>query len=701
MYDTIDDKKHIPLDPYFSNLVSLIAPYMSLKQVEYVLQTRSSNDWQQSDLRRLRYVYSVKKKVLDISESYGGLSFLPQSFLVSVFVAEATRASLKARRNTKSLQRTKQTERKNTTKSSNKSILTTLRRRRQYAPRPAKSADISMLEQQVDDFVLSPAGRVASQHNFFAYNRSRPAAFTEYCEINGLPEDAYDTGDSLLGPQDVAILLQAGLASSNKESTVVQLNQRMLLDLMASQPNSFAIGVLCELGNPGGHGSPRALASALMALLELNQSSFKPAHRLNIHALLSSWTGIKIPQREWYLAGGRWARQSYYDALCTVAKSILEDGEVYLALKGHIQRVRHHNESDPLPLAKELELSSESSKSIGMDLEESNSTDEMTEPKLFQAILNAKLKIASADAKGLEAVNDLKKNNLAIAQSTVCQTAVDAYQEAFKACQKVLHLDKQGFQADWFKSFYRRNYDALMVKSVYDNVIDNVERVREWLDVLRNNAKVPRKKDIESNDSNSNEDSKGNLMTETLSEISTEDDILNRNINLISNGVFFSKADDHKEQDLIDGIIDAMFYDEKERETIRQDPIVRLLISNPEGKYNFSIISAMGVITDGKKGHELESAMERLEKKRGVVTIRADTGTARSFEFNASKIEEAIETAMRIGKPFGLLGYSQGCANMLTAESLLLSGKYGFLWHKCKNTCTYLLSLLNAQESSL
>ena len=251
-----------------------------------MLLARPASDWQHLDLRRLRYVYSLKKKVLDISESYGGLSFVPQSFLVSVFVAEATRKSLKVR----GIQPSKKLSQKKNNLT-NTSIITTLRRRHQ----------ISMRQQQGDDFVLSPAGRVASQQDFNVSIRS-----TSNVRNDASAMDVYDPGDSLLGPQDVAILLQAGLASSNKESTVVQLNQRMLLDLIASQPKNFAIGVLCELGNPGGHGSPRGLASALMSLLEINQSSFKVAHRLDIHALLSSWTGIKIPMRDWYLAGGRY-----------------------------------------------------------------------------------------------------------------------------------------------------------------------------------------------------------------------------------------------------------------------------------------------------------------------------------------------------------------------------------------------------------
>jgi len=616
---------------------------MSLNQVEYVLQARSSNDWQQSDLRRLRYVYSVKKKVLEISESYGGLSFLPQSFLVSVFVAEATRASLKAKGDVTSvLDRPKRSIKKQELKSGNQSIFASLRRRHNFS-RKAKAP----IEHENDDFVLSPAGRVASQRDFS--NQSELHSF-EYLNDDFSTshefsvENSYEIGNSLLGPKDVAILLQAGLASSNNESTVVQLNQRMLLDLMASQPKSFTIGVLCELGNPGGHGSPRGLASALMALLELNQSSFKPAHRLDIHALLSSWTGIKIPLRDWYLAGGRWARQSYYDALYTVAKSLLEDGEVYLALTGHVQRVRHHNENDPLPIAKELEMSTSSMRSIGMDYDKSSSSDDMTGTKLMEAILLAKSKIAEADKRGKSAVEELKMKTLSTFESEACKDAVDGYWESFETCRNVLKLDKHAFQADWFKSYYRRNYDALMVKSVYDNVVENIDRVREWLQALRNR------------NSSNKESSKSEGTLDS----------------------FFLDIENKHEQEIIDAIVNVIFYDKNERESIRKDPITRLLISNPDGKYSFTIISAMGVITDGKKGQELAAALERLEKKRGVITIRADTGTARSFEFNASKIEEGIESAARIGKPFGLLGYSQGCANMLTAEALLLSGEIMF-----------------------
>lgn len=136
----------------------------------------------------------------------------------------------------------------------------------------------------------------------------------------------------------------------------------------------------------------------------------------------------------------------------------------------------------------------------------------------------------------------------------------------------------------------------------------------------------------------------------------------------------FLEPEESKEQVMIDAIIDATIYGESDREFLRKDPLVRLLISNPPGHYNFVLVSAMGVITEGKKGLELRDAFRRLKTERGVKVIRADTGTARSMEYNASKIHEAVEVATSLGTPYGLLGYSQGCANVLMAESMLLSG---------------------------
>jgi len=67
LYQKVNEKRLLPLDIDFSNTVSNTAPYMSFSQIQYLLTQRSKFDWQSNDLRRLRYVYSVKKKVLEIS----------------------------------------------------------------------------------------------------------------------------------------------------------------------------------------------------------------------------------------------------------------------------------------------------------------------------------------------------------------------------------------------------------------------------------------------------------------------------------------------------------------------------------------------------------------------------------------------------------------------------------------------------------
>ena len=144
--------------------------------------------------------------------------------------------------------------------------------------------------------------------------------------------------------------------------------------------------------------------------------------------------------------------------------------------------------------------------------------------------------------------------------------------------------------------------------------------------------------------------------------------------NKIDNENIFLEPNRYREQEIVDAIIDTMIFEEANRKAMKNDPLVRLLIPNPPGNYNISIVTAMGVITEGKKGLELQDALRRLKEKRGVHHFRADTGTARSFEYNASKIQEAIECAVRLGRPYGLIGYSQGCANALLAESELLSG---------------------------
>ena len=474
LYETLLDKPQLPLDPGFSNLVSRVAPYLSFRQVSYILEVRASSDWQPSDLRRIRYVFSVKRKVLEIAESYGGLSFLPQSFFLSVFLGEATRSSLRASKirpskrltaTANSVGRSRRNPGSSTSSNarrSNSSTLTRVRRRQ-----------FTQVEHGLQNVPEDPSVDISFQQSrgldsFQEFRSGNQSVVPANLGARGTAmHQAYQLGDSLLGPQDVAILLQAGLTSVMKSSTVVQLNQRMLLDLICSQPRTFAIAVLAEIGN-----TPRSLTSALMALLELDQTAFKADYQIDMHALIESWLpGMKIPRREDHMAGGRWARQGYYDALFSVAVSISEDAETYIALKSHVQQVRHGTERSPLPKPRDVTTS---------DNILTGASSFRGPSKLSTAIAKAVSLIAEADEAGKLAVENVLHNNVSVKTSDECIQATKIYCESFEACQYVLSLDKNAFQSPWFSEFYRRNYNALMILSMYENVVNDIDGVRYW-----------------------------------------------------------------------------------------------------------------------------------------------------------------------------------------------------------------------------
>jgi hypothetical protein len=176
----------------------------------------------------------------------------------------------------------------------------------------------------------------------------------------------------------------------------------------------------------------------------------------------------------------------------------------------------------------------------------------------------------------------------------------------------------EAIELPWLKAFWGRNHEALMLLGVVRDVQKDVEGARRWL------------------------------------------------------GVRLGRPVPMDEQALLDAVIEALYREEADRDALRSDPLVRLLIDPPEdARYDFTVVSAMGVVTEGARGRELEETYRRLETRRGVRVIRADTSTMRSLEDNAVRIEEAVR---RVTGPWGAIGYSQGCANALAAEHRLLSG---------------------------
>lgn len=190
-----------------------------------------------------------------------------------------------------------------------------------------------------------------------------------------------------------------------------------------------------------------------------------------MHALLESWLpGIKVPRRDDYMAGGRWARQSYYEALFSLASSIMDDAECYMAMKCHLQRYRHHLESDPIPQPREEQ------EGLGNDFD----GGQVQPTKLVETITVAREKIKESDEKGHAILTHLVNDEKGIKDTPQYSSVVHTYREAFEACARVRELDKLAFHSDWFKEFYRRNVDALVIKSLYDNVIDDIDKVRYW-----------------------------------------------------------------------------------------------------------------------------------------------------------------------------------------------------------------------------
>ncbi len=386
--------------------------------------------------------------------------------------------------------------------------------------------------------------------------------------------NGYDIAHGLLGPQEVGVLLQSGLASIWKGGPV-QVNQRLLLEYVQRQPREFLREVLVEMAGR----SPRALTGVLYALLQLEQSVM--LEPVDLEQLIADNLGVPVPRLEDYMAGGRWARESHMEALSRTAELVLAEAEPYLALQEYLQVARH---PVPLPIHE--------------------ATDHR---KLASAAADA---IAEADRLGGECT--FKGNEPARRKR-----ATQAYEAAFSACRALRAAEPQAFQLEWFKSFWARNHEALVVLSVVRNHQQDIDQVRRWLKV-RNGGDPPT-----------------------------------------------------TEQGLLVAVIDALYYFEEDRARLKDDPLVRLLMDPPPGHYDFTIVSAMGVITEGALGTELKDAYQRIGEQRGVQVLRADTQTARSLEFNADRIEDAVRQATG---PWGYIGYSQGCANGLRAESLLLGG---------------------------
>lgn len=382
----------------------------------------------------------------------------------------------------------------------------------------------------------------------------------------------------VLGPSEVATLLQVGLSQA-RQGTQTQINNRLLMEFLRSRPREFTREVLVEMG----HQTPSALAGVLFAFLGQDQD--RMAAPLDLAAFLQERLGLEVPRQEDFLAGGRRAGDSYFEALSRLAARVMEDAPRLLARRAHVQEVRHPVRPPPRPAGRAAVLERE-----------------------------ARHAIAAADRLGARCEFGSPRGEAVRAR------ARRAYEVAFEACAEFLREVPDGFVLPWFRAFWARNEEALRVLSVVRAWEEDQDDVRRWMRAVS------------------------------------------------------GRGDFRDSQDLLDEVLRVLWARPEDRETLRPDPLVRLLIPVPGGHVRFTVIGCMGVVTDGERGRELEDAFRRLEGRRGVHVIRAHTGLFRPLEHNAAAVIRAIEKART---PYGLLGYSQGCANALMAEHLLRSGTPG------------------------
>ena len=117
--------------------------------------------------------------------------------------------------------------------------------------------------------------------------------------------------------------------------------------------------------------------------------------------------------------------------------------------------------------------------------------------------------------------------------------------------QEVLHQE-------WFQRFWARNYDALTVCSVLRNVQMDVDKTRKWVDAQ--------------------------LRHGTGADFHVRE----------SCHALWQK-NPRSEACLVDCLIEILFYDPADRSKYRKDALMQLVIEEPPGHLNFTVVSAMGV----------------------------------------------------------------------------------------------------------
>ncbi len=410
--------------------------------------------------------------------------------------------------------------------------------------------------------------------------------FTERC----VSDDIVECFASWVTPEDIGRLLSAGIAS-RIQGQLVQLNQVRLLEYLVKRGKTFALATFYEACA----GSDRILVSYFVNLLNLDLSLLKEP--MDTVRVLSDLLGMEMPVKAEYMPGGCHSADSYFERLYTIAHEINTSTTEYIAAKLRMRSDR---------IATDEFIQEETPKRPPY---QPKFPDEDELAELSRAI-------EKADNASEQLISDVENGRECDGQ--ILSKLARNYDYAYRLASSVLQKYPDAFQKPVFKKFYARTYEALLIQTLDQNLVDDVDQVRHWFAVRSGIA---------------------------MDEIAG----LSRTKRRLA-------------------VIDVMYYRESDREVRRRDPLTWVDIRPGEGQIDLTILFTPGVITDGRSGHELGTAFERLKRTRGVQIVRSDTGNVKSLAFNARIIEEDIR---KIKTPYMLLGYSQGCANVMRAESNL------------------------------
>ncbi len=393
-------------------------------------------------------------------------------------------------------------------------------------------------------------------------------------------------------PEDIGRLLSAGIAS-RLTSQLVQLNQSRLLEYLVKRGKTFARAAFYEAGAY----SDRILTSMLMSFLAEDQTLLStPVDRVKV---LSDLLELDIPRRSDYMPGGSKASESYIEKLYEVAHAI----NGFTAYDAAKLRMRSERTATATSLK-----NAQNNPKLPPHIERQPDKDDIAE------IVRGLEKADALGKKCVDAIHNGSYNELD------AKAAQKAYAYAWRVAAAVLAKYPDAFQNTDFKKFYARTYEALLIQTLDDDLINNIDHVRQWFNA------------------------RSGIPQDTIAQLSR---IERRN-----------------------AIIDVLFNRDADREARRRDPLSWLDTRPAPGNINLKVLFAPGVITEGQKGHELSNAVQRLKNERDIDFIRSNTGNIKSLAFNAEILEQDIRN---IDGPFMLLGYSQGCANMMRAESNLMA----------------------------